>query len=229
MACTPAVYSGACFFVVAPSPPPPPPPPPPPSASTSPGRRRTATKIHAMRRQGAVMTASVGACGGPAPAIKRTKIVSRSMLPIISVPPGEAPESLVHAEDAVGGQALHARLAAQGHVPPQLVAQDVERVVHALGAADGQAPERGASDGHHARPPREPLEHGGAAAEAAVDDEVGTVPDGVGDGGQRVDGRLGAVELAAAMIGDPDDLHAHVDGALGVARGHDPLEADREA
>src|SRR5438034_9988057 len=49
-----------------------------------------------------------------------------------------------------------------------------------------------------------------------------------GDGGQRVDGRLGAVELAAAVIGDPDDLHAHVDGALGVARGHDPLEADRE-
>ena len=42
------------------------------------------------------MTASVGACGGPAPAIKRAEIVSRSMLParvrIISVPPGEAPE-----------------------------------------------------------------------------------------------------------------------------------------
>src|SRR5438034_3596555 len=45
-----------------------------------------------------------------------------------------------------------------------------------------------------------------------------------GDGGQRVDGRLGAVELAAAVIGDPDDLHAHVDGALGVARGHDRSE-----
>src|SRR5437773_6445609 len=126
--------------------------------------------------------------------------------------------ALIHPKDAVRGQPLHARLATEGHVSPQLVAQDVERIVHALGAADGETPEHGAPDGHDARAPRERLEHGGAAAEAAVDDDLGAVPDGVGDGGQRVDGRLGAVELAAAVIGDPDDLHAHVDGALGVAR-----------
>src|SRR5439155_23431999 len=80
-------------------------------------------------------------------------------------------ERLLHAKHAVGREPLDARLAAQGHVPPQLVAQDVERVVHALGAAGGQPPERRASDGHHARPPREPFQHGGTAAEPAVDDD----------------------------------------------------------
>src|SRR5438445_606813 len=82
-------------------------------------------------------------------------------------------ERLLHAKHAVGREPLHARLAAQGHVPPQLVAQDVERVLHALRAAGGQPPERRASAGHHARPPSEPFQHGGAAATASTDDDVG--------------------------------------------------------
>src|SRR2546427_13104803 len=109
-----------------------------------------------------------------------------------------SPTALVDAEHAVRRQALDARLTAERHVASQLVAQDIERVVHAFGAADGETPERQASDGHRARAPGDPLEHGGAAAEAAVDDDVGAVADGGRDGGQRVGRGLRGVGLAAA-------------------------------
>src|SRR5437867_3149798 len=93
MACTPAVYSAVCFFVIAPSPPPPPPPP----ASASAGRSRTATKIHAIRRQGAVMTASVATCGpraGYQTCEDRLAFHAARTRPHLSAPPGEAPADI---------------------------------------------------------------------------------------------------------------------------------------
>src|SRR5262249_42396157 len=46
------------------------------------------------------------------------------------------------------------------------------------------------------------------------------------DGRQRVDGGLRVVELAAAVVRHPDDVHALLDGTLGVTHGHDALEPD---
>src|SRR5205807_6351747 len=75
IACTPAVYSAVCFLALTPSP-----PPPPPAASAGAGRsrNRSATKSHAMRRRGAVMTASGGSVENSVPAVKRARSVPRS-------------------------------------------------------------------------------------------------------------------------------------------------------
>src|SRR5260370_345040 len=73
------------------------------------------------------------------------------------------------------------------------------------------------------------FEDGGAAGEAAVHEDGGRAGDGVHDGRQGVDGALRVVELASAVIRDPDDVDAGLDGALGIARGHDALDADGQA
>ena len=56
------------------------------------------------------------------------------------------------------------------------------------------------------RPAGQRLDHVGAPVEAAVDHDLGTPGHRVGDGRQRLDGGLRVVELAAAVVGDPDEL-----------------------
>src|SRR5439155_635963 len=47
-------------------------------------------------------------------------------------------------------------------------------------------------------------------------------------GRQRLDGRLRVVELAPTVVRDPDELDAHLGGALGVGHGQDALQPDRQ-
>src|SRR5689334_21877549 len=107
--------------------------------------------------------------------------------------------TLVHAEHAVGREPRDARLAAQGHIAPQLVAKDREGVLHAFRAADRETPQRGTPDRDHPRAPGDALQHRRAAAEAAVDDDLRAITDDVGDRRQRVDRRLRRIELTSAV------------------------------
>ena len=63
---------------------------------------------------------------------------------------------------------------------------------------------------------REGLQHMRAALDAAVDQHIDLVADGVDDLGQLIEGAARAVQLPAAMIGDDDAAAADVDGLLGV-------------
>src|SRR5215510_3351064 len=132
----------------------------------------------------------------------------------------------VDAEDEVAVQVLDAGLAGEGHGRPELAAKDVERAGDTGGAVRGQAPQHGAADGHHSGAESETLQHRRAAGEAAIHDDGRAPCHRVRDGRQRVDGALGVVELTAAVVRHPDDVHAFLDGALGVTHGHDALEAD---
>src|SRR6185369_12540990 len=74
----------------------------------------------------------------------------------------------VDTEDEIPAEPLDARLPAQRHGGPELGAQDVQGVRHAVGGARRETPQRGASDRHHVGAPRERLEHVGPTREASV-------------------------------------------------------------
>ena len=73
------------------------------------------------------------------------------------------------------------------------------------------------------RTEREGLDDVAAAADAAVQQDLDLVPDGLGDRGQGADRGGGAVEVVAAVVGHRDRGDACVDGPPGVVRVHDPL------
>ena len=87
----------------------------------------------------------------------------------------------------------------------------------------------------HPRPPderrlcpeRDRLEHVGPGAHAGVEEDLGAVADGVDDAGQRVQRADRAVDLAAAVVGHDDGVHAGVDGAARVIGVLDALQHDR--
>ncbi len=74
---------------------------------------------------------------------------------------------------------------------------------------------------------RDRLDDIGAAIEAAVDDDHGAAGDRFDDFRQHVHRTAAVVELAAAVIGDVDDLDAVIERDLGVFRGADALDAER--
>src|SRR5947199_385755 len=134
----------------------------------------------------------------------------------------------IDSEDQVAREVGDPRTAREAHRRADFLTQDLEGAGNAGGAVGGETPEGGSPDRHHLRPARKPLHHIGPAREAAVDHDVDAIAHGVGDGGQRVDGRLRLVELTTAVVGDPDQAHPHVRGAAGVAHRHDPLQPHRE-
>ena len=71
------------------------------------------------------------------------------------------------------------------------------------------------------------LDDVGAAIKAAVDDDHGAAGHRLDDFRQHIDRAAAVVELAAAVIGDVDDLDAVIERDLGVLRGADALDGER--
>src|SRR5437867_12224649 len=115
-----------------------------------------------------------------------------------------SPTPSVDPEDQVGREVGGPGAAAEAHRRPDLLAQDLEGAGDAGGAVGGEAPQDCPPYRHHLRPARQCLHHVGTAREAAVDHDLGATGHGIHDGRQRLDGRLRVVELAAAVVGDPD-------------------------
>src|SRR2546422_2766189 len=101
----------------------------------------------------------------------------------------------IDSEDQVAREVGDPRTAREAHRRADFLTQDLEGAGNAGGAGGGETPEGGSPDRHHLRPARQSLHHIGPAREAAVDHDVDAIAHGVGDGGQRVDGRLRLVEL----------------------------------
>ena len=75
---------------------------------------------------------------------------------------------------------------------------------------------------------RDRLEDVGPALHAPVDDDARSSTDGLDDLGQRVEAAQGVVDLTAAVVRDPDVVHAVLDGDLGVLGGLHALEHERQ-
>ena len=140
----------------------------------------------------------------------------RFLRSIINVPFGL--KGVLHVDDAdhVPRQAADRRLAGHRQADPHLLAQDRQRLTDAGRAADRQSPDGYAADGHGGGAQRDRLDHVVAAAEAAVDDDRHPASDHLGNVLQGVDRGTGVVKLAAAVVGDPQEVAALLDGALGV-------------
>ncbi len=81
-------------------------------------------------------------------------------------------------------------------------AQDVEDVLDAGLAVDGEAPQVGPADHHRLGPEGDGLHDVGAAPDAAVEHDLDLVAHRVDDRGQHPDRRRRAVEVVAAVVGD---------------------------
>ena len=125
----------------------------------------------------------------------------------------------------VGGRGAAAER--QGEL--ELVAEQAEDPTGALRSGGGEAPEGGPPDQHGVGAERERDRDVDAAADAAVDEDRGPAVDRLDDLRQRVGGGEGAVELAAAVVGDDDPGGAVLDRQLGVLGGQQALDEDRQA
>src|SRR5579863_1405138 len=110
-----------------------------------------------------------------------------------------------------------------------LAAEKLERPIDAVLAGAGDAPELRASDQDRARAERQRLDHVDAAPEAAVDHDRGLTAGRLDHPGKRADRSDGAVELAAAMIGDDDSIDAALDRLSRFVRMQEALEDERPA
>ena len=109
-----------------------------------------------------------------------------------------------------------------------LVLQQFQHPHHAGLAGGGERPALHAAEADEIGARRDRLDDIGAAAEAAVDHDFGAAGDGGDDFRQHMHGAAAVVELAAAVIGDVDPLDAVIDRDLGVFRGGDALDHQRD-
>src|SRR5262249_10491816 len=140
------------------------------------------------------------------------------------VEPRRCSTSLIRPEDQVGLEVGDLGTATESHRDVQLIAQDLEDTRDALGAIGAETPEGRAPEHDHLRAAGQALDDVGALREPAVDHDLGTARDRIDDRWQRVDRRLRVIELAAAVVRDPDELHAHLGGAARVGHREDALE-----
>ena len=108
------------------------------------------------------------------------------------------------------------------------VVQQVEHAHDAGLAGGGEAVALHAAEPDEMRAERDRLDDVAAAIEAAVDDDLGPVGDRVDDFRQRVGRAAAVIELAAAVIGDVDELDAVIERDLGVLGGGDALDGERD-
>ena len=90
-----------------------------------------------------------------------------------------------------------------------------EHVADALFAAHRQTEAVGPAQEDALRPEREGLEDVGPAADAAIEQDGGSVADRRGHSRQGVERRDAAVELAAAVVGDDHARRSVIDGPIG--------------
>ena len=74
---------------------------------------------------------------------------------------------------------------------------------------------------------RHRLDDVAAAIEAAVDDDGGAPGDRLGNFRQNIRRAAAVVELPAAVVGDVNEFHAVIERDLGVLRGGDALDRER--
>src|ERR1700733_1936764 len=91
--------------------------------------------------------------------------------------------------------------------------EDVEDVADARRAARCQPPQAGAADHHRASAEGERLDYVTAAANTAIEQDLGLAADGRHHGWQCPDRGGGAVQVVAAVVGYRDRGRARVDRA----------------
>src|SRR6185369_8836290 len=92
----------------------------------------------------------------------------------------------------------------------------------------GERPALQAADADQVGARGEALDDVGAAAERAIDDDLGATADGLNHFRQYMHGAAAVVELAAAVIGDVDALDAVIERDLGVLGGADAFDDQRD-
>ena len=113
------------------------------------------------------------------------------------------------------------------HREVELGGEVVDDPADARFAAGGEAVDARAAEAEVVRAQREGFHGVGAGADAAVEADFELSADGVDDGGERGDGGNTAVDLAAAVVGDDQSLHAAGEGAARAARSFgEPDEGD---
>src|SRR5699024_4659664 len=105
------------------------------------------------------------------------------------------------------------------HGAYDLFGEDLDGSVHAWAAAGHEAVEVGAADEGEVGAQGDGGDDVGAVHDAGVEDDLDVVADFAGDLGQQVEGDGGAVELAAAVVGQHDGIDAQVGEFLGVGQG----------
>ena len=85
-----------------------------------------------------------------------------------------------------------------------------------------------AAEADQMRAERDRLDDVGAATEAAVDNDLGAAGDRVDDFRQHIGRAAAVIELAAAVVGDVDELDAVIERDLGVLGGGDALDGERD-
>src|SRR5699024_4159476 len=110
------------------------------------------------------------------------------------------------------------------HRAHHLLGQDLDGAVHARAAAGYEPVEVGATDQGEARAEG----HGGhdvrAVHDAGVDADLGVGTDLARDLGQQMERDRGTIELAPAVVGQDDPVHAQVGERLGDLERLDPLD-----
>src|SRR6266849_6854105 len=116
--------------------------------------------------------------------------------------------------------------AAHDHIPRQLVLNELDQELYAIGAVGRQAPEGRPSHQHALCSKRERLEHIASPGEPAIDQYRCLATDGVDDSRQSENRGGRTWGGAAGVVGDDDPLKALGDSRLGLFRRHDSLEDD---
>ena len=133
--------------------------------------------------------------------------------------------------DQAGVQVGYLVAADEAHVHDELVLEELHGALHALLAVGAHGVEEGAADTDALGAQAERLDDVGAAADAAVDEDVdlgveaALAQDGHGLG-EDLDAGARKVELAAAVVGEDDAADAGVGGAQDVLDALDALEDD---
>ena len=133
--------------------------------------------------------------------------------------------------EQAGVEVLDLGRANQAHVHLHLVLEQLHGAVDAVEAVRRHGVQEGAADADALGAEAERLEDVGAATDATVNVNLDLVlqaelaEDGHGLG-ENLDGGAGELELATAMVGEDDTLHANLDGLEHVLNALDALEDD---
>src|SRR5579883_3067306 len=131
--------------------------------------------------------------------------------------------------DVLGCHLADAGEPAQPHGRDELVLDDLEHSDDAFRASRRERPALQTPQSDHVRAERDGLEDVAAALDAAVEHDAGSALDGLNDLRQRVHAAHAVVDLPAAVVRDPDHVHAMLDGQGGVLGRLHALEQERAA
>ena len=106
--------------------------------------------------------------------------------------------------------------------------EDLEEAHHALGAGGGEPVDIEPAAGDRIGAQDQRLDHVGAAADAAIDDDVRAPANRFDDFRQHVDRTDALIELAPTMVRHIDAVDAVLDRNPGVLDGGDALEDQRD-